>query len=314
MLSILRHLYLPSIRKNNIPTEAENQAMQKKMKIATAFAMIDTKRALVKNIEAAEQAIKHDISRSQPYFNMLTGFGALFCISGLSMKLSRTIMDYAIKQTAGKSTGVLLYCFKCIDMMYNFQAGIWQEEINESFANEALKVGDFQFATGLLLYGGYIRLELGDFAGCEIIIHKLHQIYEEYNFEHAESDVYVLKTKLPMKQRRIFDARHYADQSIIHSNKTKWHGRVVESFGIKTKAEILCGNLEAARKTIEKAEELIRQVGKEALFVNWYCDHLMGVFLYNLSMLENAILKNRPDNIKKFKKATLTAGKIAISY
>jgi len=314
MLLILRHLYLPSIRKKKIPTETENQTMQRKMKIATALAMIDTKRCFVENLQNSTRAFKYDISQSQSYFNMLVGCAGVLTAGGISLRTPKKMLDYSIKQMAGKNTGVLLYCFRCIEMMYNFQAGIGQCEIDETSINEAFKIGDFPFATGQLLYSVYIRIELGDFARCETIIKKLHQIYEEYNFEHAESDVYVLKTKLSMKRRKIYEARNYADQSIIQSNKTKWHGRVVESFGIKTRVEVLCGNLDAARETIEKAEELIRQIGKEAVFITWYCDHLMGMFLYNLAMMENAILINKPGDIKKFKKAALRSGKDTLSY
>ena len=130
---------------------------------------------------------------------ILIAAGIMFCISGLSMRLSRKILDYSVKQVSGKKSNILLYLFRCCELIYNFQAGIWRGAIDEDSVNEALKIGDFPFATGQLLYLGYIKIELGDFAECETIIKKLHRIYEEYNFEHAESDVCVLKTKLSMK-------------------------------------------------------------------------------------------------------------------
>ena len=137
---------------------------------------------------------------------------------------------------------------------------------------------------------------------------------KNYNFEHAESDVYVLKAKLSMKNREMYDAQNYADKAIIQSYKTKWYGRVVECLGTKTRIEILSGNFDAARETIQEAEKLIQQVGKEAIFVDWYSDHLMGMFLYNLSLLENAFLMEKPDDIKKFRKAALQSGKVILSY
>ena len=314
IISILRHLYLPPTRKKNIPSASENQAMQRKMKVATVLVMVDTKRCFVENIELLKCAFEYDISSSQSYFNILVGGGLLFCVSGLSLKLSRKILDYAMNQMAGKNKDDLLYSFRCVEMMYNEQAGIWHTEINENAVIAALKIGDFPFATGQILYNGYMKIELGDFAGCEKIIHKLHQIYEEYNFEHAESDVYVLKTKLSIKQRKIFDARNYADKSLIQSSKTKWNGRVIESFGIKARAEVLCGNLDAARTTIEQAEELIWQIGKEAVYVSWYCDLLMGMLMYNLAMLENAISIKQTEDIKKLRKVTSRSVKAVLSH
>jgi len=314
IFSILLNLYLPSLKRKEIPTEVDNQVMRRTIKIATALAMIDTKRCLVENIEAVKQAFKHDISKSQPYFNMLTGGGILFCISGISWRISRKFLDYSWRSIAGENRDVLLYAFRCTENVYNCHAGRWQGEIDEETINEALRIGDFTFATGYSLYLAYMKIELGDFIGCKTIIKNLQRIYDEYNFEHAESDVYVLKTKLSMKKRKIYDARNYAEKAIIQSFKTKWYGRVVECFGTKTRIEVLNGNFDAARESIKEADKLIRQVGKEAIFVSWYCDHLMGRFLYNLSMLEKAVLMDKRNDIKIYKKTALQCGRDALSF
>jgi class 3 adenylate cyclase/tetratricopeptide (TPR) repeat protein len=313
LFSILLHLYLPSIRKKKIPTEADDQMMQRTFKIATALGSADVTRCIAQNIEAAKHACKYDISKSQAYFNIVVGAGMLFCLGGISLRITRKFLDYSWKGIAGKNSDVLPYLYRGTELIYNLYAGIWQGEIDERSVNEALKIGDFTFATGLLVFLGYMKIELGDFKACEIIIEKLHRIYEEYNFEHAESDVYILRAKSSMKKREVYDAQNHADQAIIQSNKTKWYGRVVESLGIKTRIEVLSGNLDGAWETIKEAEELVQQVGKEAIFVGWYCDHLMGMFLYNLVMLEKAILMDNQDNVEKFRKVTPRSGKTALS-
>ena len=312
--SILLHLYLPSIRRKKIPTEAENRIMQRTVKFGYALAMTDTRRCFVENVDAFKQAFKYDISKSQAYFNGLTGGGSIFIFSGISLRIARKFMDYSWKSIANNRRDIALYVYRNTEMVCNSYIGNWQGEIDEGSINEALKAGDFLFATGQMLYLAYGKIEVGDFTGCETIIEKLHRIYEDYNFEHAESDVYLLKAKISMKKREIYDAQNYADQAIRQANKTKWYGRVVECLGTKTRIEILSGNLDGARETIQEAETIIGQVGKESLFIDWYCDHLMGMFLYNLSMLEKAILIDKPDNIKEFGKATLRSGKATLSY
>jgi class 3 adenylate cyclase/tetratricopeptide (TPR) repeat protein len=314
MISILLHLYLPPIRKKKIATEAENRIMLRTFKIATALGMVDMKRTFVENIGAVKQAFKYDISKSQAYFNMLAASGVAFCLGGISMPITRTFMDYSWKSIAGKRSEIALHFYRNTEIIYNGHTGNWQGEVDEEVINSALRMGDFMMATGQLLYLTYMRLELGDFKGCETIIEKLHQIYAEYNFEHAESDVYILKAKLSMKKREMYDAQNYADQSLIHANKIKWPGRIVECLGTKTRIEILSGNLDGARETIEEAEKLVRQVGKEAIFISWYCDHLMGMFTYNLTMLEKALLMEYAEDIEKLKKATLRSGKATLSY
>ena len=312
--SILLHLYLPSIRRKKIPTEAENRIMQRTIKIGYALAMTDTKRCFVENVAAFKQALKYDISKSQAYFNGLTAGGTIFIISGISLRIARKFMDYSWKSIADNRRDLALYVYRNTEMIYNSFIGNWQGEIDEGSINEALKAGDFLLATGQLLYLVYGKIEVGAFTGCETIIEKLHRIYEDYNFEHAESDVYLLKAKISMKKRELHGAQNYADQAIRQANKTKWYGRVVESLGTKTRIEILSGNLDSARETIEEAETIIGQVGKESMFIDWYCVHVMGMFLYNLTMLEKATLTEKPDSFKKFRKTTLRSGQVALSY
>jgi tetratricopeptide (TPR) repeat protein len=146
------------------------------------------------------------------------------------------------------------------------------------------------------------------------IIERLQQIYDEYNFEHAESDVFVLNSKLLMKKRELFDARVFVEKAITHANKVKWYSRVVECLGIKTKLAVISGNLESAEESIKTAEEIIKQMGKEAIYIDWYCLHLMGRFDFDVSMLENAIITGNQDKIRLYKTTALKSGKIAISY
>ena len=314
LLTIVCCLYLPPIRRKKIPTETDSQIMQRTLKIATSLIFIDTNRCFVENIAALKHAFKYDLSKSQSYFNLIAGGSALFSLSGISLLISRKILEYSWKSIADNQRDVSLYCYRVAEHGYNFLAGNWQGEIDEDAINGGLRNGDFPLTTGHLLYLGYVKLEKGDFKDCETIIEKLHRIYEDYNFEHAESDVFVLRTKSSMKKRELYDARNHVEKAIIHSYRTKWYGRIVECFGTKTRIEILYGNLDKARETIQEAEKLVGQVGKHTVFISWYCDHVMGMFLYNLSLLEDAILMNKRDDIYKLRRSALRSGKLALSY
>jgi class 3 adenylate cyclase/tetratricopeptide (TPR) repeat protein len=308
------HLYLPSIRKKKIPTESENWIMQRNYKISTALAMIDIRKCIIQHNEETKNALTYDISTSQAYFNSIVGAGALIGASGISFRIARKFMDYSWKSIDERNSRISLYLYRFFENLYNYHAGSWQGEIDEGSVNEALRAGDFMFATGLLLFLGYMKIELGDFTEWEVIIENLHRIFDEYNFEHAESDVYILRAKSSLKKRELYDAQNYVDQSLIHANKIKWPGRIIECLGTKTRIEILSEKLDGARETIEEAEKLVRQVGKEAISISWYCDHLMGMFLYNLAILEKALLTDNRNDIEKFRKATLASGKSALSY
>jgi class 3 adenylate cyclase/tetratricopeptide (TPR) repeat protein len=313
--SILRNLYLPSIRKKKIPNEKENQFMYITMKKAAAAHVVDAKRCIIENAGTLAKAFKYDIAKSQSFFNFFSGAAQPFCVSGISLQIGRKIVDYSRKNMIEKNSDVQLYsyAFSQSQMVYRFYVGNWKNEIEERSINEALKVGDLIFATGQLLYVGYMKIELGDFLGCQAIIEYLQQIYEEYNFEHAESDVFALKSKLLMKKRAFFNARDVADQAIFHANKIKWYGRVIECLAIKTKLSVRSGNLEDAKEIIKTAQEVIKQMGKETIFIDWYCLHLMGRFDFDVSMLENALIAGKQDAVRLYRTTALKSGKAALS-
>jgi tetratricopeptide (TPR) repeat protein len=310
---IMWNLYFPSIRKKKAPNEIENQFMSLSMKKATAVNMIDSKRCVVENVGIFANAFKYDISKSQPYFNLFSGAATIFCISGISLLLGSKFLDYTRKNIDDKNENIRPYLYFASQMVYYFYVGKWNAEIKEKSIDDALKIGDLAFATGQLLFVGYMKIEIGDFLGCQAIIERLQQIYEEYNFEHAESDVFALKSKLLMKKRALFNARDIADQAIFHANKIKWYGRVIECLAIKTKLSVMSSNLEDAREIIKTTQEVIKQVGKEAIFIDWYCQHLMAIFDYDLSMLENAIMTAEKDDVWLYRNTARKSGNAVLS-
>ena len=119
LFSILLSLYLPPIRKKKIPTEADDQIMQRVFKIASALGLTNMKRCFVENIAAFKQAFKYDISKSQAFFNILAGGGVVFCLSGISLRLSRKFMDYSWKSIAGKNRDLSLHVYRLAGIIYN---------------------------------------------------------------------------------------------------------------------------------------------------------------------------------------------------
>jgi tetratricopeptide (TPR) repeat protein len=170
---VLWNLYFPSIRKKKIPNEIENQAISLSMKKATAVNMINAKRCIIENAGTLAKAFKYDITKSQPYFNFLTGASTAFCFSGISLQIGKKILDYSRKNIVGKNLDVWIYLYITSQMVYRFYVGNWKNEIEKESIHEALKIGDLAFATGQLLYVGYMKIELGDFLSCQEIICRL---------------------------------------------------------------------------------------------------------------------------------------------
>ena len=311
LVAIIRNLYLPSIGKKRIPSELDNQKINRTIKIASALSSVDIQRCFVENIETVKQTFKYDPSKSQVFFNLQCAASGIFSVSGISFSIAKKIMEYT-RKSIDKNEGIYLHFYKLAENIYNFHTGNWCGEINEDYIFNGLRSGDFYIITGQLLYLCYMKIELGDFEDCEIILNKLNSIYHEYNYEHAKSDFFVLKSISLMKKRKTYDALNYANDGIALQDKTSGDARRVELLGIKSRIEILQNNLNAAEKTIEEAKNLVQKVGKDAIFASWYCEYLMGRFYYNLVMLKNSIESGNQAGTKKYKTAAFKNGKIAV--
>ncbi len=187
LMTIVRNLYIPAIGKKKIPTESDNQNMNRAIKVATALSSVDIQRCFIGNIEVLKRSFQYDISKSQVFFNLQCGGSGIFSVSGISFRIARKILEYA-RKSIDKTEGIYLHFYKLAEHAYNFHTGNWCGDIDEDIINNGLKSGDFYFITGQLLYLCYMEIELGNFENCEIILNKLNSIYDEYNYEHAKSD------------------------------------------------------------------------------------------------------------------------------
>ena len=131
---------------------------------------------------------------------MQFGGSILFSFSVISFSIARKILEHTNKNIDKKNKGIHLRLYTFAEQVFNFLAGNWYGEINEDMVNTGLKSGDLFFTCGYLLYSCYMKIEMGDFETCKKIINKANSISEEYNYEHARSDFYVLNSILLMKK------------------------------------------------------------------------------------------------------------------
>jgi hypothetical protein len=311
----MRYLYLPQIRKKKIPTSFENEIMYRKLKMALALAYVDTKRLFIENIENVKISFEYDISKSQIFFDVLTGASSLFSITGFSFNISRKILDYAKNSILNKNANatISLHFFKFIESIHNSLVGKWDEDLDEGLIHSALEKGDISAASGCLVWLGYSKIEIGDFEKTENILKSLDNISNEYNFKHAKLDFYYLKSKLLMKKRELNGAKRYVKEGIILLDKIDLDIRKVEFLGLLSRILTL-QNDDKAENYISEAVELVMKVGKQAILTNYYSDFLMGIFSHNLRLLEKNIISSENQVYAEYKKTAFKSGKQAVKH
>jgi tetratricopeptide (TPR) repeat protein len=312
---IILFLYLPGMKKR-IPSDQDNQAMARNLKIGMALAYVDIKRVFIENIRNAVQILKLDVSKSQICFDALTGASVLFSITGISFKISKKILGFS--KTAllrqNEKAPLSLHFFSYIDSIHNCLVGKWDYELNENIVYSALKKGEFSTASSGLVWWGYMSIERGDFERTEKIANMLNSIGDEYGFTYAKLDFFCLNTKLCMKSRETDEGSKYADEAISLLDEINLDMRKVEILSMKSRLLILKNDLEDAEKTLEEIQNIIEKIGKNAILTNYYSDYLMAVFACNLARFENSVISDDEQSIYKFSWDALKSGKMAAKH
>ncbi len=291
-----------------------NDTIKKQLDIAISLYMVDVKRCLFENLRDARYAFNFNILQSQGSLNFIVGGLSLFTLTGLSFRIANRFKRYIQKRIFKKESQISLLSFTLAKFEYDYLIGNWNETFDEKYLNESYGEGELIYPTALLLFFGYFKIETADFKTCNHIINKHATIGREYNFLHAQSDVFVLKSKLSMKIRKSENAISNVEKGITSSLKEGWEAREVELLGIKARLHMIDDDCDKAKKAFIKTQRIINKIGATSIFIPWLSDYYIGSFDYNVQNLAKAVKENDLINISKLKEATKKSGKIAVKH
>jgi tetratricopeptide (TPR) repeat protein len=277
-----------------------------------ALANVDSKRFFIETIWGTKKCFNFDLYKSQIHFNTLSGSSMLFSLTGISLNISKKILDYS-KKCIHKENGNLSLHFYCIvETVHNFLSGNWQKDFDFNIIDRGLQAGDTFSASFNLGFLGYQYIELGDFASTERILQKLRNVSDEYNDEQATVMFYEVSASLFLKKRKIDSALNYYQNSIALLDKIRMGMRGIKGRGMIAYMQVLKDDLPSAKRTLEETKNLIKKIGKDRIPFYTYLFFVFGTFFYHLAKLEKAILSNDRADISEFKKVALVSGKNAI--
>jgi hypothetical protein len=184
------------------------------------------------------------------------------------------------------------------------------EEYDENLVNLNLKKGRTWLVATYILLQGLLKIEQGFFARVELMAEKLNEIWEVYEYQHAKGLRYFLITILLFKQRKINDAKIMLEKGISFQKEMGEELTLLYYLGLKAIIQILQKEQNAARISLNHAKEIV--IRKRRVIPFYLSRYFIGWFLFDLNMLENAILSKDHSNILKYKKRTFVSAKKAL--
>ncbi|MFX0198861.1 MAG: AAA family ATPase, partial [Candidatus Hodarchaeota archaeon] len=313
LLTVITNLYLPSKKATNTPDKRDNEIFDLSYKKAISLVPLDPKRCFIEFVSTLKRLTKFDIGKVENGVGMWMSGSGLFCWTAVSFRLSKKILDYN-KDIINKNDIREVFYYDLFELMYNLFVGNWLsvEEYDENLVALNLRIGESWHVSLYLLLHGYIKVSQGAFREAEMIISRLSEIAESYGIEYGTEYCYTLKIKLLIIFRKLHDALKEVDAGISFMIQYSSESEVVllYYFGFKAIIQILLKDINGAKESLLQARELVLKKGRvPPMYIS---SPLLGQFLFDLHLLEQAILTNDKSSILEYRKKAYQSGKGAL--
>jgi hypothetical protein len=310
-LNLIAHLYLPLKKSKRVPDKRDNEIFDLLEKRSFTLGMLNPKRLFIEHLNTIKRCHKFDISKIDNRISLFGGVSALFSYGGISFKISKKTLEHTEGIINKEDFRDQLF-YELWVMVHNLCSGEWHgdKEYDEEFVDFFLRIGQIYPASTYINVHGFIKIEQGAFSEVEIYLGKLSEIWEVFENENARGYQYALKTKSLMKSRKLYDAQAEADAGISFHNKISVEPRRIYILGFKAITQILLRDIDGAKETLLQAEEVVLKQGR--VIPHFISSYLLGQFLFNLHLLEQAVSSNDKSNILEYRKKAYQSGKNAL--
>lgn len=310
-LSLMKNLYLPSKRTKKDPDAKTQEFFDLHYKRSVVLVYVDNQRCFIEYLRALRRLNKFDITKIENSAGIWMSTSGLFSWTGISFKLSRKILDY-MKGIINRGNIKDLLYYNLFDLLYNFFTGNWREikKYDANLVELSLKTGVSWHLLTYIAFHSFARIGQGRFKEAEILIEKLSGIWQDYEDQNAKDYTYVLKTRLLMKSRKLYDAQIETDTWMSYLYQTERQLSLLDNRGFKAIIQIYLKDIDGARESLLEGKEFVSKQKRIPPFFS--SNYLVGQLFLNLYLLERAIAFDRTLNISRIRKDTEECQKNAL--
>ena len=308
---LLAKLYLPLKQSKRKPTERDNFIFDVFQKRGIALIYLDTERFFFENISFIRKMTRFDIKQINTGVYSFCSSSGIFSLTGLSFNISNRILKSS-KKLIEKDDIKELLCYEFYKFFHNEMSGNWFgcEGYDEKLVTLNLKQGRAWLAATYILLQGLLKIEQGFFSQAEKLAEKLNEIWEVYEYQNAKGLRYFLMITLLLKRRNFKSAKIVLEEGISFQKEIGEELGHLHYLGIEAILQILQKDHNGAKYSLEQAKEIATRKGRVIPF--YKSSYIMGLFLFDLSLLEKSILSKDHSNISKQKKRTFASAKKAL--
>jgi hypothetical protein len=311
LFGVITNLYLPLTKFKKLPSERETDVIGLRYKKAISLVHLDPKKCFTEFVRVVRMLNQFDITQIENGFGMWVSASGLFSWTGVSFGISKKILQYAGDIINNKDIKQVFY-YELFELLHNSFTGHWSsiKGYDEDLATLNLRLGEAWHVSTYLVFHALLGIGQGAFVQAQQIISKLSEIKETYGNENATEYHYEMKIRLLVVSRNLHAALNEVNAGLsFHS----WAGRemgVLSCLGYKAIIQVHLKQFDGARESLWQAGEIINKQGRiPPVYIS---SSLVGQFLFDLSLLEEALLVNDELNIESYRKMAYRSGMRAL--
>jgi serine/threonine protein kinase/tetratricopeptide (TPR) repeat protein len=297
LASFLFRLYFPSLTKIKSPSPKTREIIGIYEKKSRVLATLDPKRMFIDSFFYLPRLIRSDLSQLDNGVGLFVISSGLFCYSGISLKISRKILERAKEKIDPEDKKALLY-YRLSKLMHYLVAGDWGEieAYDPELVNQGLKIGELWATTTYCLFYGWVKAVTGNYDDSQSIADKVLETSNTYEDDFSKSARLIIRTNQLWLFRKIEEAMIEVDAAISFFSNMNYRAYLSEMYAYKARINILLGERERADDCFRTSREIASE-GHPAPMT--FIKYLLGLCSQELNQLEKA---HKSPDVKLFRR------------
>ena len=311
--SMIFHLYFPIQMKRRYPTPAICEVIELTVRKLSALIMVDSRRCFFEMLFLMKKLNQYNLQQVEGASSYFFKFSVIFSYSGLSLKLSRKLQEYArsvmteddLEARCNYDLSEIFYDLSngSLGRKYlNIETGDLSKKYNSKLVDFYYRNGNvIELSTYLALYS-VISHEMGYFSATQELIDVINKIAEDYNNDYARIHRNQEIIRFCDKRSDYNGILNIVDSYIKFAEKSGYAGDWICSlYLLKFKAQLKLNKLSGLDLLLQKTSVYFNNEQSTPIFrVQFYSIHL----LYEITIFENSITnESKQQKNKRFKKA-----------
>jgi class 3 adenylate cyclase len=307
---VLLNMSFPSKKSRKIPDNRDNEIFDLSYKRNQTLVMINPLRTFVEQIGTIKRALRFDIEKIGNGVHVIVNGSATFSWIGC-FRLSNKFLRYS-EGLIEKKNFRERFAYVVFRFLHDFFSGNWSDiqDYDEFLVDQNLKVGQLWEVTIYFCPYGSVKMSQGEFRSAYLILEKISEIAEGYEYEMARGWQLFMETALHLEYRNLYDAQKSVEKlesNTVITGSEMFH---LMSLGLEAQIQILSEDLDGAEKSLSQAEYCFRK--QDIVPAMFASEYLLSRFFFDIRLLEESLLSNDKSLISKHRKNACKSGKNAL--